>query len=63
MVVGMTGNKNPNLHALQTRVPAAPAAIKMTALGLPALLERASTSLLSIRDLFSRFDTGGWASG
>lgn len=35
-----------------------PAAIKVTALGLPALLERASASLLSIRDLFRRFDTG-----
>jgi hypothetical protein len=30
----------------------------VTALGPPALLERTSTSLLTIRDLFARFDTG-----
>jgi hypothetical protein len=35
----------------------------MTALGLPTLLERASNSLIAIRDLFRRFDTGGWAAG
>ncbi len=35
-----------------------PAAIKVTALGLPELLERTSNSLLAIRDLFRRFDTG-----
>ncbi|KAL4451694.1 hypothetical protein ABPG75_007356 [Micractinium tetrahymenae] len=33
------------------------AAIKVTALGLPTLLERTSNSLLAIRDLFRRFDT------
>ena len=45
--------------------PALPvsAAIKMTALGLPTLLERASNSHIAIRDLFRRFDTGGWAAG
>ncbi|KAL4433468.1 hypothetical protein ABPG77_010321 [Micractinium sp. CCAP 211/92] len=35
------------------------AAIKVTALGLPELLERTSNSLLAIRDLFRRFDTDG----
>ncbi|EFN55844.1 hypothetical protein CHLNCDRAFT_145399 [Chlorella variabilis] len=35
------------------------AAIKVTALGLPALLERTSSSLLAIGDLFRRFDTDG----
>lgn len=35
------------------------AAIKVTALGLPALLERASNSLHAIRNLFQRFDTDG----
>ena len=32
----------------------------MTALGQPALLERASKSLLAIKDLFGRFDDGGF---
>lgn len=37
---------------------ACPAAIKVTALGPPALLETASNSLLQIRSLFRRFDAG-----
>lgn len=35
------------------------AAIKVTALGLPTLLERTSNALHAIRDLFRRFDTDG----
>lgn len=52
------------LHPCPTVLPTLlpmrrPAAIKVTALGLPELLERTSNSLLAIRDLFRRFDTGG----
>lgn len=39
-----------------------PAAIKVTALGPPALLETASNSLLQIRSLFRRFDAGALCS-
>lgn len=35
------------------------AAIKVTALGLPSLLERVSLALVAIQDLFRRFDAGG----
>jgi hypothetical protein len=49
-----------HLNSLPCPAVLAPAAIKVTALGLPTLLERASNSLIAIRDLFRRFDTGGW---
>jgi len=56
------GNRDTFLNAIRTVHRATPqgfAAVKVTALGQPALLERASAALVQVRELFSRFDRDG----
>ena len=39
------------------------AAVKITALGNPKLLERTSSAILTVRGLFARYDLCPWALG
>lgn len=47
------------IEAVHNVSPEGFAAIKVTALGLPAILERLSTAILEAQKLFSKFDRDG----